>query len=179
MKIDVQPYDPDWPMQFLGLATDLAAALRSVEIVGIEHIGSTSIPGLAAKPIIDIDVIVTYENVEPAIAALADAGHKPRGHLGIPDRYAFEAPDTLPRRNVYVILDSSLSLRNHLGVRDVLRNNNELRERYGALKVRLADRAYNNVEGYVADKSEVLQLILAEAGLTPNELATINELNNS
>lgn len=177
MAIDVAPYDPDWPMRFRRVAADLAAALEGVPVVSIEHVGSTSVPGLAAKPILDIDVVVSRRAVPAAIAALERIGYAHRGDLGVTDREAFTAPDDDPRRHVYVCVDGTLHLRNHLAVRRVLRENVELRDRYGAVKSALASKPDMDIEAYLAGKSEVLQDVLALSDLTDDEKARILRLN--
>nr|WP_242703299.1 GrpB family protein [Paenarthrobacter ureafaciens] len=95
-------------------------------------------PGLAAKPILDIDVIVDGAEMSAAVAALGSAGYVHRGDLGVVDREAFHAPDANPRRNVYVCRAGTLNVRNHLAVRDVLRVREDLRDEYGAVKLALA-----------------------------------------
>ena len=87
-------------------------------------------PGLPAKPIIDIDIVVGSEALPRALAALESAGYVYQGELGIDDRHAFKARDDQPRRNVYVCLDGCLALRNHLAVRETLRSNTDLRDEY-------------------------------------------------
>jgi GrpB-like predicted nucleotidyltransferase (UPF0157 family) len=74
MPITVVPSSPAWPGNFIRVARGLRRALRDVPVVGVEHIGSTSVPGLAAKPILDFDVIVEPAHVQGAISALGDIG---------------------------------------------------------------------------------------------------------
>ena len=83
-------------------------ALGGVVIVAIERVGSTSVPALAAKPVIDVDIVVAHEHVTDAIAAMELAGFRTLGELGIPDRWALDAPTGLPRTNTYVVVDGSL-----------------------------------------------------------------------
>ena len=117
------------------------------------------------------------DRVEAASAALQAAGYAPLGDLGIPHRYAFTAPDDVPRRNVYVVVDGSLALRNHLAVRDLLRRNHALRDEYARHKLELAARDYDDIEDYVVDKSPVLQRILEAAGIDPDERRAIDAVN--
>lgn len=172
------PYSPAWPSLFQQVAHDLAAALAAVPSATIEHVGSTSVPGLAAKPVLDIDVIVPVEDVPAAVAALVAVGYAHRGDLGVTDREAFRAPDEDPRRNVYVCRAGSLNVRNHLAVRDVLRVRPELREEYAAVKTALAADPAMDIDTYVARKSAVLQKVLAESDLTDDELRRIHRLND-
>lgn len=177
MAIQVVPYDPDWPMRFLAIRAALGEALELVPVVGIEHVGSTSVPGLAAKPVIDVDVIVTRRNLMPAIGALERIGYGHRGDLGIADRHSLAAPNDGLRRNVYVVVDGSLALRNHLAVREALRSDRSLRAQYGALKRRLAAEA-DDIDRYVNRKSVLLLSILRDAGFTDHELAAIRAAND-
>ena len=130
MRIEVVPYHSTWPATFQTIRSELAEALDSVEVVGIEHVGSSAMPGLAAKPVIDVDVVVAGDQVDAAIEALGTVGYVHRGGMGVPDRHSLAVPDRGPRRHVHVVVDGSLALRNHLGVRDVLRADRDLRERY-------------------------------------------------
>lgn len=176
MAIQVVRYDPDWPMRFLAIRAAIDAALGAVPVIAIEHVGSTSVPGLAAKPVIDVDVIVTRPSLMPAIDALERIGYRHRGDLGIPDRHALAAPDDGTRRNVYVVLGGSLAVRNHLAVRDALRSDRSLRARYGVLKRRLASEA-DDIDKYVSRKSRFLLDILRDAGFTDDELAAVQAAN--
>jgi GrpB-like predicted nucleotidyltransferase (UPF0157 family) len=140
MRFIVQTYDSRWPRDYERIRLDLDEALRDVDLLGIEHVGSTSVPGLAAKPILDIDVVVRAEAVRSAIAALIEVGYDDRGQLGIPGRHALWAPADGIARHVYVCVEGCLALRNHLAVRNVLRGDPDLSAEYGAVKLALGDR---------------------------------------
>jgi GrpB-like predicted nucleotidyltransferase (UPF0157 family) len=177
--IEVVDYDERWPAQFEILRARYEAALAGVPVVGIEHVGSTSVPGLAAKPVIDVDVVVpadAEDAVDAAIAALAEIGYEPLGDMGVPQRWVCRAPEGGIRTNTYVTVDGCLSLRNHLAVRDVLRADEVLRDEYSAVKQRLAGEL-DDIDEYVEQKSGVLQRILERAGLTEEERATIAGIN--
>src|SRR5436309_1759937 len=105
-KVVVVEYDPDWPRHFEWLAAHFRPVLGDVAIA-IEHVGSTSIPGLAAKPIVDIDVVVpTPEEIPTAIARFATLGYAHIGDLGIPGREVLNRPREGPfatvAHNLYV-----------------------------------------------------------------------------
>jgi GrpB-like predicted nucleotidyltransferase (UPF0157 family) len=144
--------------------------------VAIEHVGSTSVPGLAAKPIIDIDVVVDRAHVDVAVAALEAAGYTPLGDMGVPERYAFKTPAGSIRQNTYVTVEGCLSLRNHLGLRDVLRNDPILRADYSAVKKRLADET-DDIDVYIDGKTSIVRRILERAGLSVDELDEIETGN--
>ena len=103
-------------------------------VVAIEHVGSTAVPGLAAKPVIDCDIVVAGPDVAAASQVLAGLGFTPEGELGIPLRWAFKEPERLAPTNTYVVVQGSLSLRNHIAVRDILRADPDLRDQYAAVK---------------------------------------------
>jgi GrpB-like predicted nucleotidyltransferase (UPF0157 family) len=176
----VVPWKPEWPSAFESIRRELYAACALSPVRSIEHVGSTSVPGLAAKPIIDVAVVVGRDDVGGAIDALEAVGYSYLGERGVPDRHAFSAPSNGPPRHVYVAVEGSLALRNHLAVRDVLRSNPELQRRYGELKLELASRDFADTDAYVAAKSPVLQEVLQASGrFGPGELATIAALNNA
>lgn len=171
----VVDYDPAWPARFESLRTEYGEALRAagVPVVSIEHVGSTSVPGLAAKPIIDVDIVVEEEHVEAASNVLTGLGFTPLGERGIPQRWSFQEPPRLAPTHTYVVVDGSLALRNHLAVRDVLRADAHLRDEYAAVKKRAAAEVAD-IDEYLQRKSAIIQAILAKAGLTESERATID-----
>jgi len=172
--ITVADYDPAWPERFESLRAEYAAAMAAagVPLVAIEHVGSTSVPGLAAKPVIDVDIVVQAADVVAASGVLTSLGFTPQGDLGIPQRWAFRAPARLARTNTYVIVDGCLSLRNHLAVRDVLRADQTLRDEYAAVKKQAGARL-DDIDEYVLAKNDIVLKILAAGGLTDAERATI------
>ena len=148
-------------------------AAGGVPVLAIEHVGSTSVPGLAAKPVIDCDIVVAGRDVAMASRVMAGLGFTPLGELGIPLRWAFREPARLAGTNTYVVVAGSLSLRNHLGVRDILRADPDLREQYAAVKKRAGATAAN-IDEYGRAKNAMVQRILAAAGLTDAERASID-----
>ncbi len=178
-RIEVVEYDPSWPQHFEAMAAELEVALTSVQVRSIEHVGSTSVPGMWAKPVLDIDIVVADEDVPAAAAAMERAGYEPLGEMGVPGRHTFRAPDG-PRRNTYVVVDSSLSLRNHLGLRRVLREDAALRDEYSEVKRVLASTlSVAEMEAYVEGKSAIVRRILLVAGLTPAELDDVEDVNRA
>jgi GrpB-like predicted nucleotidyltransferase (UPF0157 family) len=178
MTVEVVPYSERWVSEFVRVAHDLRRALVAVPSAAVEHVGSTAVPGLAAKPIIDIDIIVADRDLDSAVAALEAIGYVHRGDLGVPGRQAFTAPDENPRRHVYVCEAGTLHVRNHLAVRDILRRRDDLRDEYADVKMRLASDPTMDIDTYIARKSQVLQTVLAEAGFTEQERRGIRELND-
>ena len=172
--ITVVEYDLAWPERFEMLRSEYATAMAraGVPVIAIEHVGSTSVPGLAAKPVIDCDIVVREAHVAAASNVLASLGFTPQGELGIPQRWAFKEPARLSGTNTYVIAHGCLSLRNHLALRDVLRADAALRDEYAAVKRQAGARAAN-IDEYGQAKAHVMQKILAAGGLTEAELASI------
>ena len=137
-------------------------------------------PGLCAKPVIDIDIVVTSHHLQEAIDAFTQEGsYLFRGDLGIPNRYSFKLrnEDALLKRNVYVCIDGSQSLRNHLAVRDLCRENIEVRERYGQAKRELSSREWESVDEYANAKTDILNWVLGKAGFDVRELDEIAAMN--
>jgi GrpB-like predicted nucleotidyltransferase (UPF0157 family) len=173
--IVVTEYDPSWPRRFEELRREYAEAMAAaaVPVVAIEHVGSTSVPGLAAKPVIDCDIVVAGQDVVAASEVLIGLGFRAEGQLGIPLRWAFKEPARLAGTNTYVIVEGSLSLRNHLAVRDILRARPDLREQYAAVK-RHAGATAADIDEYGRAKNSMVQRILAAAGLTDEDRASID-----
>lgn len=168
--INVVAYDHRWPDRFRELKDEYSAALQQarVPVVAIEHVGSTAVPGLAAKPIIDCDIVVAADEVERASKVLIGLGFRPLGELGIAQRWAFKEPPRLAGTNTYVTVQGSLSLRNHLRVRDLLRREAEVREAYGELKLRIGPTSAT-MEEYGRGKNAMIQEILKRAGFTDSD----------
>ncbi|WIE64204.1 GrpB family protein [Curtobacterium sp. MCLR17_036] len=176
--IEVVAYRASWAERFAALRDAYAAALDTAgaPFRSIEHVGSTAVPGLAAKPVVDVDVVVDAADVPAAVAALATIGFEPRGELGVPGRQAFRTPERFAPSNTYVATAGSLALRNHLAVRDVLRSDAVLRDEYAAVKRRAAGRA-SDIDEYIAMKSDVLGRVLRAAGLSDEDRAAIAATN--
>ena len=174
--IGVAEHDPAWAARFAELreAYDAAMAAAGVPVVAIEHVGSTAVPGLAAKPVIDCDIVVAQVHVDAASDVLAGLGFLPLGELGIPQRWAFRAPEEFAGTHTYVVVEGSLSLRNHLAVRDVLRRDSALREEYAAVKRRVGASA-TDIDEYGRGKNATVQRILAAGGLTDAERTSIDD----
>jgi GrpB-like predicted nucleotidyltransferase (UPF0157 family) len=117
----IQAYDPSWPDAFSKLATRIKAALGNLA-VALEHIGSTAVPDLAAKPIIDLDVVLASSADFPeAIRLLSSVGYAHEGDLGTVGREAFRSPLGPPRHHLYVLSAGANELHRHLAFRDALR----------------------------------------------------------
>lgn len=172
--IEIVDYDPAWPEAFAGISRVVAAALGPLAL-RIEHVGSTSVPGLGAKPIIDLDVVIESPRALPRVVeALRTLGYSHEGDGGIPGREAFGREGatvpadgsgrTWPTHHLYVCPSDGDELRRHLRFRDHLRGQPDSAARYEALKRDLAHRHPDDIDSYVAGKSEFVERILAVDG---------------
>lgn len=173
----VVDYDPHWVDTFERVRAQVWPAVREVAS-GVEHVGSTSVPGLAAKPIVDVVVVVpNASDVALGIERLAAIGYVHRGNLGIEGREAFENPAGLPAHHLYLCPTGSAPLANFRALRDHLRAHPESAAAYAALKRRLAAEFPHDVESYVSGKSDFILGVLRASGLSPAHLAAIERGN--
>lgn len=187
MKASVVRYHPEWKIEFEKIAQALHHALEGLE-KEIQHVGSTSIVGMFAKPIIDIDIIIKKEELlEEVKLRLEKLGYQYRGEQGVQGRFAFRQPTDLgsmltPMRNrqlhhLYVCYSDSLALKNHLIFRDALLNDENLREQYAQLKRTLIGDGELGREEYTKLKTDFILSVLAKKGFTDSELESIKQSN--
>jgi GrpB-like predicted nucleotidyltransferase (UPF0157 family) len=160
--IALADYDPDWPVLFAREAARIRAALGA-RAVQVEHVGSTSVPGLAAKPIIDILLAVPDSSDEPAyVPALEAAGYVLR--IREPDWFEhrlFKGPDT--DINLHVFTVGAAETDRMLLFRDRLRANDADRDAYLQVKRDLAKRTWRHVQHYADAKTPIVEQIIARA----------------
>ncbi len=162
--IEVVDYDPEWPILFAEIAAGVRAAFMDGSFVGIEHVGSTSVVGLPAKPIVDIDVVIpTRTDLPDAITRLAALGYEHEGDGGIPSREAFKPPANTVYHHLYVCAEDSPELRRQLAFRDYLRAHPDAAWQYGELKRELAARHVSDIDAYVEGKTAFVEAVLAKA----------------
>lgn len=161
----VLPYDEKWKQDFMDIKTELRQALGGLAL-SIEHVGSTSVEGLAAKPIIDIDVVVKKEKLNDAISALKTIGYDHEGDLGIPGReaFAYEGKEHLRQHHLYVCPEDSPELKRHLAFRDYLRMHPEAAIEYGRIKTEAAKRYPEDIDQYIAYKAPCIEKIMLKMG---------------
>lgn len=176
-KIIVVDYDPIWPKIFEQIHSGIWPVLNDVALA-IEHVGSTSVIGLAAKPIIDMSVIVpTAVEIQISIDRLAKLGYVHRGNLGIDGREAFISPEGTPAHYLYLCPQNSLGLANQLAVRDYLRTHAATAEEYSKLKKQLANDSPNDIMSYIHGKTDLIIKILKSAKFSPDQLKMIERAN--
>jgi len=171
--VKVVDYDPDWPRIFQRLRDQIWPSLQDAALA-IEHVGSTAVKGMAGKPVIDLDVVISSRTQLPVVTArLETLGYKQRGNLGIDDREAFAPPTDQPAHHLYVCSRNSLSLRNHITVRDYLRTHRSQAIVYSNLKKQLAERFSNQREFYGKGKTDFILSILKQCEFSAEELDSI------
>ena len=160
--INLVEYDPDWPKLFTREARRIRSALGP-RVLQLEHIGSTSIQGLIAKPIIDILLVVADSSDEASYVPTLDAaGYVLR--IREPDweqHRLFKGPDT--NINLHVFTAGSKEIERHLIFRDWLRSDRTDRELYVETKRQLAGQKWKYVQNYAAAKSKIVEAILSRA----------------
>lgn len=163
----VLPYDAKWKSDFINIKKEIENAIGDL-IVGIEHIGSTSVERLAAKPCIDIDVIIkNYSVFDDVVDRLSTIGYTHEGNLGIEDREAFIYFDKphLQVHHLYVCPLQSKELHRHITFRDFLRKNPEAVKKYGAIKKKAAQLFPNDIDKYIEYKSAYINELYKMCGL--------------
>ena len=166
-KIIVLEHDANWSVNFLKIKKELDEVLGSL-VLSIEHVGSTSVIGLAAKPIIDIDVVINSSfDLDEVIEKLSSIGYIHEGNLGVQDRDAFKYydKDHLQIHHLYVCPKNSEELRRHITFRDYLRENPDAIEVYSRIKKEGAKLFPDNIEKYIEYKSACISQLYRRCGL--------------
>ena len=175
-KVVVLEYDANWPDLFQSLRARIWPVVSDVAI-SVEHVGSTSVPGLSAKPVIDLDVVVREKLIQAGIARLEGIGYGHRGDLGVAGREAFRSPLGTPPHHLYLCQQGSPALANHVAIRDYLRANPAAARAYGDLKKRLAAQFPDDIDGYIEGKTAFLVGILRTVGFPEDILSDIERMN--
>ena len=166
-KVIVLPYDTAWESAFELIKSEIEAALGDLMLCA-EHVGSTSVKGMSAKPCIDIDVVIRdYSVFDDVVQRLNTIGYIHEGDLGIRGREAFKYADKphLMTHHLYVCPENSEELRRHVAFRDHLRHNPEAAKRYSQVKEKAAELFPNDIDGYIQYKSPCIEQLYRECGL--------------
>ena len=166
-RVVVVPYDEAWKNAFEEIKTEIEAEIGAL-IIGIEHVGSTSVEGMSAKPCIDIDVIIKdYSVFDEIVRKLGVIGYIHEGDLGIKDREAFKYTDKphLMLHHLYVCPKYSEELRRHITFRDFLRKNPAAVKEYSMVKEKAAALFPDEIEQYIAFKAPCIEELYKECGL--------------
>lgn len=160
-KVDVVPYDPNWPLAFKAEAEKIKLALGS-NCLEVHHMGSTSVPGLSAKPILDlIPVVKDILAVDVCTSSMSALGYESKGEFGIPFRRFFKKAGVA---NVHVYEAGNPEIERHLKFRDWLITHPEDKGLYEGLKQALAQKYPDDIFSYCAGKSAFVAQIDAKAG---------------
>ncbi|GAV11854.1 GrpB family protein [Paenibacillus sp. NAIST15-1] len=166
----IEDYNDAWPVMFNELKNILGNKLGELALT-IEHVGSTSVPGLSAKPILDIDIVIDSMTLLPqVIGKLSELGYFHEGNLGVENREAFARTDDIvphneemnqkPKHHLYVCNKESDALQKHITFRDILRQQPDLVAAYSSLKKELAERFTNNRTAYTDGKTHFVNTVL-------------------
>jgi GrpB-like predicted nucleotidyltransferase (UPF0157 family) len=162
-KIEVVDYDPAWPQLFEFECEELCRTLGAVA-VSIHHIGSTAVPGLAAKPVIDIVVQVTrLIDMDCHESHMMGIGYEPKGEFGIPGRRFFQKGGDNHTHHVHAFAQGDPHVFRHIVFRDYLKLNPNVATEYGELKRRVAQGCHNDIEVYRQGKDAFIKRIEALA----------------
>jgi GrpB-like predicted nucleotidyltransferase (UPF0157 family) len=163
-SVIVSPYSTDWPNIYHNLEDDLIS-LFAPTTIAVEHIGSTSVPGLAAKPVIDVLIgAASLNDIESKISLLSKHGYEyvSKYEKEIPERrYFVKSPAGSLRVHIHAVELGSRIWQEHLAFRDALRNDLSLLEQYQSLKLQLAKQFVNNKSAYSAAKNPFIESVLA------------------
>lgn len=161
--IEVVPYDSDWPMQF----EEEAALIKQIfadNFVAIHHVGSTAVPGLAAKPTIDIILEVKdIELVNECNYEMEKLGYEAWGEYHIPGRRFFVKGEAKRTHHVHTFQVGSEDTLRHLYFRDYLKSHPDKAKEYANLKIKLAQQFANDRRGYVQNKQDYVQALEKKA----------------
>lgn len=166
-RVIVVPYNEEWKIGFEKIKAEIELALGEL-ILSIEHVGSTAVEGLCAKPCIDIDVVIKdYSFFDAAVKGLEGIGYIYEGDLGIKDREAFKYSDKphLPKHHLYVCPKDSNELHRHITFRDFLRNNPEALKKYSEVKKKGAELYPYDIDKYIEYKSPCIEELYKLCGL--------------
>ncbi len=162
------PYDDEWPSRYAKAEAEILAACGIV-VAGIEHVGSTAIPGIKAKPYLDImPGLRSHADGAVLVPLMKSLGYEYKGEYGIAGRHYFskwiDDDERVWKHNVHTYEIGHPEWVRHLVFRDALRADPNLRDEYQALKVMLALKHADDVEAYAGAKSEFVEHVIASAG---------------
>ena len=166
-KVIVLPYDKAWAEAFEDIKREIEVALGDL-ILDVEHVGSTSVEGMSAKPCIDLDIVIKDDaNLDAVICRLGQIGYLHEGDLGIKGREAFRYRDKphLMKHHLYVCRESSEELHRHITFRNYLRRHPDAAKVYSAVKEEAARLYPDDIDRYMAHKAPCIEALYAQCGL--------------
>jgi len=162
-KVEVCPYNEKWALMFSEEAKKLQQIFKT-EMIDIHHIGSTSVPQLKAKPILDIMPVVKDINiVDKYNGDMRSIGYEPKGENGIPERRYFEKGGDNRSHHVHIYQIGNDEIKRHLAFRDYLREHPVEKKNYGEVKVKLAKQFPYDIKSYINGKDHLIKEIEAKS----------------
>lgn len=162
-KVTVLPYDKQWILLFAEEADELKNMLGE-QVVSVHHFGSTSVPGLEAKPIIDIMIVVKdISLVDEFNSEFQNFGYEGKGENGISGRRYFQKGGDNRTHHLHIYQTGSPEIERHLAFRDYLRTHSDAMKEYGELKNRLSQQFPYDIESYIMGKENLALKIQQEA----------------
>jgi GrpB-like predicted nucleotidyltransferase (UPF0157 family) len=162
--VQIVDYDPDWPALFASERKNLHRPLSGLA-ADVQHVGGTAVPGLPAKPILDIAIAVTTLGIiQDILKRLTEIGYIYRGDIRGDGDLLFvkESEPGIRTVHVHVVETSSVQWKNYLFFREILRNDRDIRKRYADFKLELAKQFPNDRESYTSAKDEFIRQVLTE-----------------
>ena len=165
-SVVVEKWNPKWKDEFEKIVASLGEDII-YNSIKIEHVGSTSVEGLSAKPIIDLDIVIENDKFEIIKRLLNDKEYEHEGNLGIEgrDAFAYSGKEELMIHHLYVCPKDSKELFKHITFRNFLRNNPVLAAEYSRVKEQAALLYPNDIDKYMEFKSDIIEKIYKRCGL--------------
>ena len=165
-RVVVEKWNPQWKYEYEKIVASLGKDII-YNSIKIEHVGSTSVEGLSAKPVIDLDIVIEKDKFAIIKELLNKKGYEYEGDLGIEGREAFSysGKEELMIHHLYVCPKDSKELFKHITFRDFLKNNPALASEYSKVKEQAAVLYPDDIDKYMEFKSEIIEKIYKRCGL--------------
>lgn len=162
-KVTVEPYNTNWVKKF-NEEKSLLNHIFGDDLVDVHHIGSTSVEGLHAKPIIDImPVVKDINQVDQYNKSMKEIGYEPKGEYGISGRRFFQKGGDERSHHVHIFEYGSFDIERHLAFRDYLREHSDKAAQYGELKSQLSRQYSHDMDAYINGKNQLVKDIERKA----------------
>ena len=165
-RVVVEKWNPQWKYEYEKIVASLGKDII-YNSIKIEHVGSTSVEGLSAKPVIDLDIVIEKDKFAIIKELLNKKGYEHEGDLGIEGREAFSysGKEELMTHHLYVCPKNSKELFKHITFRNFLKNNPALAAEYSKVKEQAAVLYPDDIDKYMEFKSEIIEKIYKRCGL--------------
>lgn len=165
-RVVVEKWNPQWKYEYEKIVASLGKDII-YNSIKIEHVGSTSVEGLSAKPVIDLDIVIEKDKFAIIKELLNKKGYEHEWDLGIEGREAFSysGKEELMTHHLYVCPKDSKELFKHITFRDFLENNPALASEYSKVKEQAAVLYPDDIDKYMEFKSEIIEKIYKRCGL--------------